>query len=59
MPAKWNFLPCFLFLVPLKIKVKNKTHNALTTRDSQRSDELVIVLHGKILILKILLLKDS
>ena len=59
MPAKWNFLPCFLFLVPLKIKVKNKTQNALITRDSQRSDELVIVLHGKILILKILLLKDS
>ena len=59
MPAKWNFLPCFIFLVLLKIKVKNKTQNALIMRDSQRSDELVIVLHGKILILKMLLLKDS
>ena len=31
MPAKWNFhfLPCFIFLVPLKIKVKNKTQNRL------------------------------
>ena len=41
MPAKWNFLPCFIFLVPLKIKVKNKTQNRLIKWDSQRSEELV------------------
>ena len=32
MPAKWNFVPCFIFLVPLKSncsKVKNKTQNTL------------------------------
>ena len=41
MPAKRNFLPCFMFLVPWKIKVKNKTQNTLIKWDSPRSEELV------------------
>ena len=43
MPAKWNFLPCFLFLVPLNnsSKVKNKTQSTLINWDTQSSEQLV------------------
>ena len=45
MPAKWNFLPCFVVLIPLKnnsLRVKNKTQEALIKWDIQSSEELVL-----------------
>ena len=45
MPAKWNFLQCFIILVPLKnnsSKVKNKTENTLIKWDTKSSEELVL-----------------
>ena len=52
MPAKWNFLPCFIFLVPLKnnsSKVKNKTQNILIKWDTQSSEEVVFISYFLIL----------
>ena len=43
MPAKWNFLPYFIFLIPLKnisLKVTNKTQNTIVNWDTQISEEL-------------------
>ena len=45
MPAKWNFLQCFLFLILLKnnsSEVKNETQNILVKWDTQSSEELVL-----------------
>ena len=45
MPAKWNFLPSFIFLILWKnnsSKVKDKTQNTLMKWDTQSSEELVL-----------------
>ena len=45
MPAKWNFLQCLIFLVPLKdnsSQVENKTQNTLIKWDTQSREELVL-----------------
>ena len=57
MPTKWNFLPCFIFLAPLKnnsSKVRIKTQNIYSEIlkkwdtqvikwDTQISEELVLI----------------
>ena len=56
MPTKWNFLPCIIFLVPLKIivqksKLKHKTYSEILTKwdtqaikwDAQTSAELLLI----------------
>ena len=58
MPAKWNILPCFILLIPLKTtssKVKNKTWNTVIKWSTQGSKELVLMLSLKLEILKQLL----
>ena len=58
MPAKWNILPCFIFLIPLKTtgsKVKNKTWNTVIKWSTQGSKELVLMCSLKLEILKQLL----
>ena len=56
MSTKWNFLPCFIFLVPLKIivqksKIKHKTYSEILKKwesqvikwDTQSSEELLLI----------------
>ena len=56
MPTNWNFLPCFIFLVPLKIiaqksKTKHETFSEILKtwdaqvikRDTQSSEELLLI----------------
>ena len=56
MATKWNFLPCFIFPVPLKIivqksKTKHKTYSEILKKwdtqvikwDTQSSEELLLI----------------
>ena len=56
MPTKWNFPPCFIFVVPLKIivqksKIKHKTYSEILKKqdtqvikwDTQSSEELHLI----------------
>ena len=55
MPAKWNFLPCFIFVVLLKIivqkSIKHKKYSEILKKwdtqvikwDTERSEKLVLI----------------
>ena len=55
MATKWNFPPCFIFLIPLKnnsskVNSSKRINNALITWDTQSCEELVLA--RKIMILE-------